>query len=127
MKLCGARTIAEALCFEFTNPLFHAASTAVDLLIHVLGRGQRKFSGIAFVQRIRRVGDTGLNQTQIKLEGAGIKALACDDASLLFPTFGVPPDPADDLDSSAGSGVALDLFAFCVFEPLFHKRLSAPL
>ena len=115
----SAGTIAEALCFEFTNPLFHAASAAVDQLVQVLGRGQRKFSGIAIVLRIHRVDDTGLNQTQIKLTGAGIKALACDYASLLLPTFGIPSDPADDLDSSAGSGVALDLFAFCVFEPLF--------
>ena len=115
----SAGTIAEALCFELTNPLFHAASAAVDLLVHVLGRGQRKFPGIAIVLRIHRVDDAGLNQTQIKLAGARVKALACDDASLLLPTFGIPTDPADDLDSSAGSGVALDLFALDVFEPLF--------
>ena len=115
----SAGTIAEALCFEFTNPLFHAASAAVDLLVHVLGRGQRKFSGIAIVLRIHCVDDAGLNQTQIKLAGARVKALACDDASLLLPTFGIPTDPADDLDSSAGSGVALDLFALDVSEPLF--------
>ena len=38
VKLCGARAVTKALRFELTNPLFHAASTAVDLLVHVLGR-----------------------------------------------------------------------------------------
>ena len=59
-----------------------------------------------------------MNQTQVQLTGAAIKALSRDHTSGLIPAFGFPIRCSNDLRGNSGSRVALGLLALCVFEPL---------
>lgn len=118
MKLCRTGSVTKALRFEFADPLLHAASSAIHLLIHVRNGDQWQFPSITFFCRVFGASNAGLNQTQVQLTGAAIKALSRDHTSGLIPAFGVPIRCSNDLRGSSGSRVALGLLALCVFEPL---------
>lgn len=116
MEFRRACTISKTFCFEFANPLLHAAPAAIHLLIHILSGCQRQFSGIAFILKIFRIDDAGLNQAQIELTGNRIKALAGNNTPFLLPAFGVPVSLTDDLHGGSCCGVPLHPLTLGVFK-----------
>lgn len=107
--------------FPLTPKLRHDKSgTLRPLYIRIENRngGQWQFPGITVFLRIFGTSDAGLNQAQVQLAGAAIKALSREDASGLLPAFCIPICCSNDLRGGSGCRIAFGLLALCVFEPV---------